>query len=1205
MIRIFGFTIFNWRKAVRAKWMRIPLIIIGLLCLFGAIWFGFPAIGILLLATIWLRAAVIGTILAIILIVVLIKWRRRRRAARSLEDSLMQPAPGDEAVLSEKMQEALAKLKKAGGKTYLYDLPWYIIIGPPGAGKTTALRNSQIEFPGTKMDAVEGFGGTKACDWWFAEDAVLIDTAGRYVTQDSDSEADSASWTAFLDLLKRGRPNQPINGVVLAFSVEDILNPPPGHIEAQAEIVRARLAEIHQTLKIDFPVYVMFTKADMIAGFREYFSSLSQSRRRLVWGATFQTKDRKAETYTQVVGEFDALLQRLSDEIIDRMSEEPDSVSRISIFGLPGQMALMRSGIEEFLRRVFEPSRYKTNALLRGFYFSSGTQEGTPIDQVLGAISRNSEEEAEAGGFRPAFMSGKGRSYFLHDLLKKVIFAERDWVSFDARAVRRTKILRGIAISLILICTFGALGAFGYSYWQNATLLRQADAGAAAYFRIAQSELNRAVIDDPDPTPVLEDLQLMRLVTAGYGDPREPEIWEGFGLGQYKRTHVATSRAYSDALERLLRPRLILYLENELPQLEVEGNTAAVYRALKVYILLGRQQEGAPDDAAVQGYFSDVWREEFSGIGQQDDRDALEEHLAAMLDLDDDRTASMGIDAEIVRSAREQIVNLPLFEQAYASIKDRAALSGVPDFNLVNRLGGQVADVLQTRDQTDINALIVPGMFTFEGYWGFFLDEMANARERLVDDRWVLGEEADRVDYDRQLSTLEDDLHRLYQEDFKRAWSALLDNLALKPMANDPPNYNALAAAASPTASPILQLVEAVQEETRLTRLYEQIDSLDPADVASGNLGGNLGGAMMQRIYGRSGALQRVVLTYLRDSAKVQERAGNALAEDTQRRQVERITEQFEDWHILLTGTPGQRPIDAIMINLGAVRDNRRQAARAPTPVDEQMLQSALSALTANNTALPETLGRLLNGAESEFRSVAQDATLTEINRALNDNVTQFCNEFIAPLFPFGSGRHVSPSVFGQFFGPSGRMDSFFQTYLAAHVSRTSDGFVPAADSAIADRLSPQLLTAFEQAEQIKIAFFASGSPEPEVGMSVTHVSSSPSVELAILTINGSTVRTQPGGSAVSLVWPGDASGVTLELFPQNEGRNSTLSFTGGRWSIVDLLRQGSARISGNVVDLTLQVGGRTITYKMEFDSTTTPFLMRELSDFTCPTGIE
>ncbi|MCX7561651.1 type VI secretion system membrane subunit TssM [Sulfitobacter sp. F26204] len=1190
-------------RMAKSKWGRFFLIIGGFAAIFAAIWFGFPLTGYAPISTVVARGVAIAGLIGLIALIYLLRWRSRRKKARKLEQSLLPDTTGDGKVLAKNMKLALDKLKRSGGKNYLYDLPWYVIIGPPGAGKTTALRNSGIEFPG--LDAMPehgaGFGGTRNCDWWFAEEAVLIDTAGRYTTQDSDAAADEASWGSFLELLKNGRPDQPINGVILAFSVEQMLNAAPEDIAAHAQIVRKRLGEIHEQLKIDFPVYVLFTKADLIAGFREYFASFSTMRRKNVWGVTFQTKDRKADTYLNVEAEFDALLGRLSDEVIDRMNEEPDGVSRIAVFGLPGQMAMMRHNVSEFIRQVFEPTRYKTNAILRGFYFSSGTQEGTPIDQVLGAMSRN-QEGVE---FQPAFMSGKGKSFFLHDLLKRVIFEERDWVSFDYKAIRRARILRTGAMGLIVGATMAAMGAFGFSFWQNATLLRTADIEAQRYFSNARGEISRPVVDNTDPSLVLLYLEDLRNMTAGYGDTRKPPLWEGLGLSRHSEVSLAADRAYSDGLERMLRPRMILHLENRIPQLIADNQTAETYRALKVYLLLGGQGEGSSDDAAIEAYFEDLWARMFAGVGQADERDRINAHLKAMLLLDNDRQAMLAIDPEIVRSAREAIVNLPLADQAYASIKDRAVTYGVPDFNLVERVSGAVERVFETTDGSALDSVGVPGMYTFEGYWGFFLEELTSARDRLRDDQWVLGEAAGRVGYEAQLSNLERDLHRAYRIEFNEAWREMFGRIGLGPLSIDAPAYDALAILSSPVASPLLEYVEAVEEETRLTRLYDQIGELSPEQLASGGLSDGMGDAVFRRIYSQSGVFQRVVLDNVAKKGKVQTRAGNAVQEDTQRRQVERITDDFAQWHALLTGEAPERPIDVILANLADLRENRRTAAVAPTPADETLLSQSLSALTRNNTALPGPLSAMVNEVETEFRAVATAASMTQLNRALNDDVTQFCRDLIAPLYPFGTGRHLSPAVFGQFFGPGGRIDTFYTSYLQPHVIRGNDGLQPAPDSAIGQSLSIATLKQFDRAQAIQLAFFATGSAEPKVDMSISHLSSSPSVELAILSMNGASVRTQPDSIPAALSWPGQSSGVALELFPAADDRTSSLTFAEGRWDIVNFLRKGRSRVSNNVVDVTHDVGGRTITYRIEFNSTTVPFLMRELSEFSCPVTLE
>ncbi len=1189
----------------KSKAGRIFLIILGLAALAAAIWFGFPMTGLSFLASMFVRLATIAAIFLLIGLIYLLRWRARRKQAQALEDSLTSVPAGDGGVLAERMQKALAKLKKTGGRNYLYELPWYVIIGPPGAGKTTALENSGIEFPERDKlrDDSAGFGGTRNCDWWFGEDAVLVDTAGRYTTQDSDASSDKASWTSFLEILKKGRPDQPVNGVILAFSVEDMMNKDAETIKWHAQIVRDRLSELHEAFNIDFPVYVLFTKVDLISGFREYFASFGQAQRKGVWGVTFQTRNRKAGTYETVPVEFDALVSRLSDEVIDRMNEEPDGVSRISIFGLPGQMAMLRDNVSEFLRLVFQPRRGESSAILRGFYFTSGTQEGTPIDQVLGAMSRT----GDGATFQPSFLSGQGKSYFIHDLLARVIFEERDWVGYDRRAVRRRTILRGAALTTIFAVTFGAMGAFAWSFWQNANLLSDAENDANRYYDTARNEISRALINDPNPSPVLPHLQDLRIMTAGYGNRHEPTRWEKFGLSQTSEIALAADRAYSDGLERMLRPRMILHLENAIPQMIEDERTSEIYRALKVYLLLGSQGVGRGDDAAVLAYFEDHYASQFVGAALFDDRERLMDHVRAMLDLDNDLINSIGIDPEIVRRAREAIVNLPLADQAYASIKDRAITSGVPDFNLVERVSGQVNAVFETVDGSPLANVGVPGLYTFEGYWGFFLGELTEARERLREDSWVLGDAADRVGYDSQLARLEGDLHRVYRAEFNTAWREMLTRIGIARLSLDPPQYDSLSALASPVASPMLELVEAVEEETRLERLYDQIDDLSVEAIAAngGQLSENMGNALFKKLYSSSGVFQRVVLDSLKSKTKVQTRAGNAVAEDTQRRQVERISKDFADWHLLLKGAVPQRPIDFVLQNLGDLRENRRQAALAPTPADETLLGQTLAALTANNSALPETLARQLNEVESEFRAVAQAATMAELNRALNDEVSQFCREFVAPLFPFGTGRHLSPAVFGQFFGPGGRMDSFYTSYLQPHVLRGPDGLEASPDSAIGQSLSPTTLKQFDRAQAIRLAFFASGSPESSVGMSITHTTSSPAVELAVLSLNGTTIQTQPDSNAAEASWPGSSSGVSIEIFPKEAGRASSLSFSQGRWDIVTFLRNGSARGVGNVVDVTHQIGGRSITYRIEFNSTTVPFLMPELSDFACPVSLE
>ncbi len=448
------------------KW-TLAFTILGLVALSLVVWFVGPLAGY---GTVYPFEGALGRLLVILGIWAIagavfgVRSLRRRRRAATIEQAVTETREDDTPILREKMQDAMATLRKSsqrGGSAYLYDLPWYIIIGPPGSGKTTALVNSGLKFPlagagGAK--AIAGVGGTRHCDWWFTEEAVMIDTAGRYTTQDSDADADRRSWTGFLDMLAGNRPRQPINGVLVCVSVEDLISLPAPELDAHASAIRRRLDELHNRLKISFPVYFVLTKMDLVAGFTEFFGDLTPEQRSMVWGMTFKPKARADNMVGAFGQEFDELMLALSDQTTDRLQMEPDARARSRIFGFPTQMASLKGPLNEFLVKVFEPSRYQSETALRGVYFTSGTQEGTPIDRVLGALGRSFGAQ---GGLAMAF-SGQGRSYFLTDLLQRVIFAESGWVSTNVAHLRRNVALRVGAYAALLLVVAGLGGCLGH-----------------------------------------------------------------------------------------------------------------------------------------------------------------------------------------------------------------------------------------------------------------------------------------------------------------------------------------------------------------------------------------------------------------------------------------------------------------------------------------------------------------------------------------------------------------------------------------------------------------------------------------------------------------------------------------------------------------------------------------------------------------------
>lgn len=1197
------------------KWLIGILVVLSLILWAVVVWFAFPLIGFgesRPFEALWLRILLIGIVWFIVFLIYLIKWIRARRAAKALEAAIAEPEiTGDGEVLGEKMGEALDVLKKSSGsKSYLYELPWYVIIGPPGSGKTTALLNSGIKFPLAEkgQGAVAGVGGTRYCDWWFSEEAVLIDTAGRYTTQDSDAEADKESWTSFLKLLKTHRANQPINGVILAISLQDVMTGTPAELEAHADTIRKRLMEIHEHLKVDFPVYVLFTKADLISGFMEYFGSFSQSRRQKVWGHTFQTSSKKEQTVEWFDGEYDALVHRLSEEVTDRLQEEPDGINRIAIFGFPGQVAMLKETLGDFMKGIFGHTRYKVNANLRGFYFSSGTQEGTPIDQVLGAMERNFG--GAAGG---ALMGGKGKSFFLHDLLRKVIFAEAGWVSTDRRAVMRQRIIRYGAMACILIAMFTMLGLWGWSFYQNRQLIQTAQAAIADYELAAQDELQSAELESFDLLDVLTYLDMLRNMPLGYADEGlDTTVTEKFGLSQRDRLRSASETTYRQALERMFRSRLTLRLEQQLEGFVRSGEVLAVYETLKVYKLLGGVAPKS-DDQIIIAWFRDDWRKNlYPGPINSDNRDALEGHLNAMLELDAAQSPSFELNGALIDQAERTLARMNVADQAYSLILATAEFAPIEPFTVENRGGRDTDLVFETIDGEPLEAQVIPSLYTYAGFHQFFLPQLSQVAEKLQSEQWVMGDYAASADIDDQVSRVGPVLLRRYTEDWIEAWDKVLNNIKLRPMAADKPAYQALAAASAPRTSPILLLSQEIVAETSLTREFTELGG-DPdgggggqAEQLAGEAGGEFGTRVAERFVSQQAGLTRIGLDVI--LSKSQERAGAAGgASGSRRLPGAEIEEYFAEWADLTHGDLGQRRIDALMGTLNDMQRSLILAVDFPNQAAAQM-PAQIGALKQAVSRLPEPMARMVAEAVDDFEGDQANASLAQLNQDLNTQVTQACDGIISNRFPFsrGSSRDVPMPEFARLFAPNGVMDRFFLQHLSPLADTTGKTWKWKDSGPLAGKLSNQTIKQFQRAAEIRDAYFITGGGTPSVDLTISAVSLHNRVKTAKLTINGQPVTTRArGNTPTNLNWPGSggAGSVTLVFEPEMRGRESQLTINGG-WAFVRFLNAGQPKVSGNTMQVRYTIGGRHIAYRIDVAASQNPFFLRAIREFKCPSGL-
>ena len=77
---------------------------------------------------------------------------------------------------------------------------------------------------------------------------IVLET-GRYATETDDRD----EWLAFLSMLRKYRSRQPINGVLVAISIAELIDANEQQLEATGKKLRARIDEVMTQLHMVVP----------------------------------------------------------------------------------------------------------------------------------------------------------------------------------------------------------------------------------------------------------------------------------------------------------------------------------------------------------------------------------------------------------------------------------------------------------------------------------------------------------------------------------------------------------------------------------------------------------------------------------------------------------------------------------------------------------------------------------------------------------------------------------------------------------------------------------------------------------------------------------------------------------------------------------------------------------------------------------------
>ncbi|MEC5408476.1 type VI secretion system membrane subunit TssM [Paraburkholderia sp. MPAMCS5] len=1174
--------LFNWLKR------PIVLSLLGVLALSLIVWVEGPLVayaGHEPLETAASRWTVIVVLLLLWALYWSVRWLTMRlanvRFTRVAAEGPTEPAPGkkeseaDVAALKERFEAAMATLRKARikgrfGSQYVYQLPWYMFVGAPGTGKTTALVNSGLKFPLADRlgkQSVGGVGGTRHCDWWFTDDAVLLDTAGRFTTQDSFAPADQAAWAGFLQLLRKYRPRRPLNGVIVAISARDLLQLPETQRAQQANAVRERLKELYGRLGMRFPVYVVVTMCDLLAGFAEFFDDLGRDEREQVWGVTFPYSEQGSpdDLLAAFPAEFDALEKQLQARVLNRMQRETDPRRRALVYGFPQQFAGLEGALKTFLNESFSTSRFDDSALLRGVYFTSGTQEGRPIDRAMSAVAAALGLQRQVVLPDPA----SGRAYFITRLLREVIFEEAGLAGVNPKLERRRAWFQRAALLAIGVLTVLALVLFFISYQRNRAYIADVQQHVAGLQKLAQTTQ-----PGDNPLALLPLLNAARDIPGGYADRETNAPWlSRLGLSQGDKLGQEAQTTYRRLLRQTLLPLLVSRMEDELRRGDA-NSPEFQYEVLRAYLMLG---DSLHYDADAVRLWADVdWRRGPLRDASDDQRNDINGHLAALFQparFD----ASLPLDKDLIAQARATLARMPLTQRLFNRVKRNLEQMEPQEFSVANAAGRNAALVLVRRSGAPLTRG-VPGAYTRAGYqkFGQLRDD---AVSDIAKDDWVLGRE-ESVLTPTGIGDLKLGITRLYYDEYIRQWDALLNDVDVVPFDGIEKGARVANLLAAPD-SPLRSLMLAAAQETTL---------------GTTKTGASLAGQGVAALSGKLDAAKKRLESVL----------GSQPDDAPAAVELNPVDAHFQALHDLAgkAGAPGPVPLD---VQLAALKDaaNYLEAADAarrqglpPPPGD------ALNKLKLSAQGAPPPLATVAANVAAGAGALMVGGERARLNALWQANVAHLCRQALDGRYPLvrASTRDAAPDDFGRLLGPGGLIDDFFQKNLMMLVDMSGPQWRwrNGADSL---GIPVDVLTQFQRAAQIRDAFFRAGGRDVSVRFEIKPLAIDASITQFTLDIDGQQLVVKPGvPQSMMFQWPsGKGTGQAhVEFLPPG---GAWAARAEGPWALLRLMDSAHLQPTSQPdrFRLSFQSDGRNAEFELAASSVVNPFRRAALEQFRCP----
>ncbi len=1092
--------------------------------------------------------------------------------------------------------------KRVMRRSALYDRPFVALCGPRQSGKSQLLSASGLRFAAKYPSERDGMAieGESKVEWHFGNEAVWIDLPGSLLEESGQDE-----WKAWIKAIQNGRPEKPLDGIVLVVSTPEILNSDPGAVRDMARQLRERLDEIVSSWMVEFPVYLVFSRMDEVPGFTRFFSQGSGEWGLEVLGATFSGDQQRMLPRRAFLEEYALLSGNLAEYRGRRLAKEKDPAAKRLLCRFVIHFAGMKEKLGVLVAELFRPTDYEGRPIFRGFYFTGAQLRNTDrageqvaavdISNTIANHPLNPNRAAPSDTTRTKRNSGDTYvSWFVTSLFSRVMSSDNSLVRQTQKGSRRS-----------IIRHYGTAGAITGAFGLIALLL------VGSYRKSRKIMLDSmAKLEKSRETTESVAGRYRRLGAMTDALARLESIEKGgkplrLRLGFYHGSDVIEElrpRFFSELRTLVIQPATRI-LERSLEQQTSVGGRltgeshSELYRTLKAYLSISESVADNRERIDTSFVFPILFNsiaEQLIGRGGDGRLPAeLETAIRSIIGLYlrylyVEPSLFIQENQRLVQTARVKLRRLPDATALYATVANRLEQE-LPAISLDELIGRVDGGILYTDKK-------VSSVYTKEGFTRYVVPAIAKAGSNPFAVDWVMNLKKDDLPASMlDPEALKKGMVDAYMAETRDAWLSFLSSIQMQPFAG-----------IGECARSIRRLASENSELQRVLVATAEAAMIDPSPKTEEAMSKAVGAAAKLKPlkkYGKKIDAQAV-------AGSIAERFGNPSIRSFQpvlsfAQSSPQAVATFGEYREIL-----HRLAEA----LSETADREEQVILRFVGLENDPLLDATKFTSGYVEGLPEALapavGNILHLPLERSSEVVSHLLAKRLNLEWEKQVAKpFVNK-MAGRFPFAGGEDASFDDVMEFFRPkTGTFWGFHSRVLSGFLAREENRWEARSVGMLNPMFMSGIDSVFMRAEKIANAFMR---PDGTVRVLELSLGASPTnTHSATLTVGANQKAVLvPGNPPSEIRWP-EESGEYGAALKMHVGKDFDQDLRhSGKWGLMKLFNDARinhiadgkfvAKWQTNVQNMyVVQVGCRVV-----ISDRNNPFEQDILRGFECPRQI-